>query len=135
MQSAIALAHALADETRWRIACLVADDALCVCELADILNLPQSTLSSHLQVMRKGGLVTAERSEKWAYYKLSAEILPVWRAMRSVADGDAAGNRVLAGDRKRAVSRLSLRGQSECKGPRKSIPPVKPARRRALSAK
>lgn len=130
MQQAVALAHALADETRWRIANLVACEALCVCELADILELPQSTLSSHLQVMRAGSLVTAERAEKWAYYQLAKEVLPVWRAMQTVAS-DTASDRILAGDRKRAAARLALRGQSECKGPRRSIPPPRPARRRA----
>ena len=123
MQRAVALAHSLADKTRWRIANLVADEALCVCELADILNLPQSTISSHLQVMRKGGLVTAERTEKWAYYQLASEARPVWLAMQALAESDAAAGRTLIGDRKRAVARLALRGRSECKGPRRSIPP------------
>jgi ArsR family transcriptional regulator len=134
MHKSVAFAHALADETRWRIACLVSNEALCVCELADILELPQSTLSSHLQVMRKGGLVTAERCEKWAYYQLAREILPVWRAMRALDRDDTSSNRTLAGDRKKATARLALRGQTECKGPRRSIPPLLRARPRLAAA-
>ena len=133
MQRPIALAHALADETRWRIASLVAGEALCVCELADILDLPQSTLSSHLQVMRSGGLVTAERCEKWAYYRLASEVLPVWKAMKALGDSESGSDRTLTNDRKKAAARLALRGQSECKGPRRSIPPrLQPRRQSSL---
>ena len=49
MNDPVAFAQALADATRWQIVRLIFADALCVCELADILKLPQSTLSSHLQ--------------------------------------------------------------------------------------
>lgn len=122
----VALAHALADETRWRIANLIAEEALCVCELADILKLPQSTLSSHLQVMRKGELVTAERSEKWAYYQLATEVLPVWHALKALEGNDGGNKRTLMTDGKKAAARLALRGQSVCKGPRRSIPPPRP---------
>ena len=43
MNDPVLFAQALADETRWRILRLVFAEALCVCELADILQLPQST--------------------------------------------------------------------------------------------
>jgi ArsR family transcriptional regulator len=125
MERAIAVAHALADETRWRIAALMTDEALCVCELADVLEMAQSTVSSHLQVMRKGGLVTVEKEEKWAYYQLSKEVLPVWNALRAIEGGKS--DRTLERDRKKAIARLALRGRSECKGPRRSIPPLRPA--------
>jgi len=129
MKSSIALAAAFADETRWRIAHLAAAEALCVCELADILDLPQSTLSSHLQVMRKAGVVTVERCEKWAYYRLAAAVLPVWKALVAVPGGDDGSGALLAADRERAAARLALRGQTDCQGPRRSIPPVRAARR------
>ncbi|WP_166442933.1 ArsR/SmtB family transcription factor [Phragmitibacter flavus] len=129
MKRQVAVAHALGDETRWRIAALMAQEALCVCELVDILDLAQSTVSSHLQVMRKAEMVTMEKADKWVYYQLSREVLPVWKAMRGLDDEKV--DRVLERDAKRAVARLALRGQSECKGPRKSIPPVHKVAKRA----
>lgn len=123
MQRSIAVAHAFADETRWRIAALMTDEALCVCELADVLELAQSTVSSHLQVMRKGELVSVEREEKWAYYQLADDILPVWNALRSIERDKP--DKILERDRKRAIARLALRGRSECKGPHRSIPPLR----------
>ena len=55
MTNPVAFFRALSDETRWRIVRLVMDRALCVCELADILGMPQSSVSSHVQVIRKAG--------------------------------------------------------------------------------
>jgi len=129
MSIPVALAQAFSDETRWRIANLVAGEALCVCELADILDLPQSTLSSHLQVMRRGGLVVAERCEKWAYYRLATAVLPVWRALKALGRADAQSTRQLTDDRQRAIARLALRGRTDCRGPRRSVPPPRPALR------
>lgn len=125
MHRPVALANALADPTRWRIASLVASRTLCVCELADILDLPQSTLSTHLQVMRKATLVVAERCEKFAYYRLAPEVLPLFKALDRLAEKDP----LLAGDQKRATARLAIRGQTNCKGPRRSIPPAKKTKR------
>lgn len=48
MSSVVTFSRALADATRWRIVRLVMADALCVCELADILKMPQSSVSSHV---------------------------------------------------------------------------------------
>lgn len=132
MQKAVAVAHTLADETRWRIAALMETEPLCVCELADALELAQSTISSHLQVMRKNEVVTVEREEKWAYYQLAPEILPVWHALTRLHTGKP--DKILATDRKKADARLALRGSSECKGPYRSIPPLRPGKPTATKA-
>lgn len=61
----VTFSRALAEPTRWRIIRLVLVDALCVCELADILEMPQSSVSSHVQIIRKAGLLESEKCEKW----------------------------------------------------------------------
>ncbi|MGI8602570.1 MAG: ArsR/SmtB family transcription factor [Verrucomicrobiales bacterium] len=133
MEAPIAFANSLADPTRWRIASLVAEEALCVCELADILRLPQSTLSTHLQVMRNAELVDVERCEKWAYYRLSRLARPLWSLMQRIFAGDLTSDSILKADRKDMASRLALRGVTECKGPRRAIPPGPPPRRNKKS--
>ena len=40
MTSAVAFFRALADPIRWRIVRLAMEQSLCVCELADILDMP-----------------------------------------------------------------------------------------------
>jgi ArsR family transcriptional regulator len=49
--------RALGDETRWRIVRLVMYRALCDCELADILGMPQSSVSSHVQIILKSWML------------------------------------------------------------------------------
>lgn len=68
--SAPSFFRALGDDTRWRILRLVMDRALCVCELADILEMPQSSVSSHVQIIRKAGLLESERCGKWTYFRI-----------------------------------------------------------------
>ena len=108
---------ALADTTRWRIIRLVRDEALCVCELADILGMPQSSVSSHVQIIRKAGLLESEKCEKWTYFRIEGKSLKLIDAMEKFfADGDDSAWR---NDEEKAVSRLGERLESCCPGPKK----------------
>ena len=60
-----------ADPTRIRILSSLAAGELCVCDLVDILHLPQPTVSRHLAYLRRMGLVVATRDAKFAHYRLS----------------------------------------------------------------
>ena len=53
MKDLVTVAHALADGTRWRFLQLIFNEPMCVCEMAEILEMPQSSVSSHVQVIRK----------------------------------------------------------------------------------
>jgi len=62
----------LSDPVRLRIAhLLVQRGELCVCHLTDVLQLPQSTVSRHLNILRNSGLVNSERRGKWVYYRFA----------------------------------------------------------------
>ena len=120
MINAVVFNRALADPTRWRIVRLVTDDALCVCELADILEMPQSSVSSHVQVIRKAGMLESEKCEKWTYFRIDTKYLKLIRAMESFFfdSGDPAWD----GDAPRAAGRLEEREGSCCPGPKKLKP-------------
>ena len=117
MRDAVMFARALADETRWRIIQLVLDQAFCVCELADILEMPQSTVSSHVQIIRKAGLLESEKREKWTYFRVDPAHLAVIRAIAKHFPDDA----LLPAERARAALRLSKRATSCCPGPQKLV--------------
>lgn len=64
--------RAFADETRLRILSLLASRAeLCVCDIRDVLGLPQSKVSRHLAYLRGAGLVTVRRDGVWKHYALA----------------------------------------------------------------
>jgi DNA-binding transcriptional ArsR family regulator len=68
----VSLLRALADETRLKIFALLTKDELCVCEIEDVLGLPQSLVSNHLAVLRRVGLVRWRRDaedSRWIFYR------------------------------------------------------------------
>lgn len=119
MRSLVQFSQALADETRWRIVQLVFDEALCVCELAGILRMPQSSVSSHLQVIRKAGLLEDERCEKWIYYRLDRRYRALIARLRDFFGVSPSMDSVLGEDAARARRRLARRAESCCPGPRR----------------
>lgn len=65
---------ALGDETRLRILGLLSQGELCVCDIMEVLKLPQSTASRHLAYLKNSKLVCSTRRGKWMYYQLDASI-------------------------------------------------------------
>jgi ArsR family transcriptional regulator len=61
---------ALSDPTRLRIVSLLRHGELCVCDLTEALQTPQSKVSRHLAFLKNAGWVKARRSGKWVYYQL-----------------------------------------------------------------
>ena len=62
---------ALGDETRLRIISLLSQGELCVCDLMEVLNLPQSTTSRHLSYLKNSSWITGTRKGKWMYYRVN----------------------------------------------------------------
>lgn len=63
------LFKALGDEVRLKLLHLVKDQEVCVCDLMDVLGMPQGSLSHHLSVLQQAGLVTSRKQGRWNYYK------------------------------------------------------------------
>lgn len=61
----------LSDPTRLRMLALLDIGELCICDLMEALDLPQSKVSRHMSFLRKGGWVTSQRKGKWVYYALA----------------------------------------------------------------
>ena len=62
-----------ADETRLRIICSLLNEELCVCDLCELLNLNQSTVSHQLQILRTSKLVKYRKEGEQVYYTLEDE--------------------------------------------------------------
>ena len=71
------LAKALAEPLRVNVIDVLRrhGEPLCQCELVPLLDIPQSTLSHHVNKLVAAGLVTVERRHKWAYYSISPDAL------------------------------------------------------------
>lgn len=118
MQPLVRFAQALADPTRVRIVQLLTSEALCVCELAGILGMPQSSVSSHLQIIRKAGLLTSERCEKWIYYRLEVRYRSLLATLLRFFEVTPASDATMQSDLAAARRRLVEREESCCPRPK-----------------
>jgi ArsR family transcriptional regulator len=64
---------ALAESIRLRIILLLTEGELCVCDLTELLSLPQSTVSRHMSRLKNAGLITDRRVGKWVHYTINKE--------------------------------------------------------------
>lgn len=68
----------LADPTRFRVLAALAQEELCVCDLAAIAGVNESTMSHQLRLLRAHGLVAFRKEGRMAYYRLAGEsVLPL----------------------------------------------------------
>jgi ArsR family transcriptional regulator, arsenate/arsenite/antimonite-responsive transcriptional repressor len=70
--------HAVADPTRRRIlnalkekrACSIGKDTgLCACDVEQRMHLSQPTISHHMGILKKAGLVQASKQGQWVWYR------------------------------------------------------------------
>jgi ArsR family transcriptional regulator len=98
-EAAITIAHArdlaadfkvLSDPVRLRLLSLIAsvpEGEVCACDLNEQLQRSQATVSHHLSVLVKAGLITREQRGKWAWFAVATDRADF---VRSVLDGHPA---------------------------------------------
>ena len=67
---------ALADPVRLRLLSLIAsvpEGEVCACDLTEPLNRSQATISHHLSVLVKTGLITRDQRGKWAWFRVAPD--------------------------------------------------------------
>lgn len=65
---------ALADEKRLQILYeLVQRGNTCVCDLVEIVEMPQSKLSYHLKILLDAGFLLKETRGTWSYYEINQD--------------------------------------------------------------
>lgn len=68
----VELGKGLAHPARLRILAMLDGGELCVCQMTAVLDLAASTVSQHLAVLERGGLVTDRKEGKLVFYRLRA---------------------------------------------------------------
>ena len=66
-------AKGLAHPARLRLLGMLASGELCVCQMTAVLGLAPSTVSQHLSVLARGGLVAERKEGKLVFYRLHLE--------------------------------------------------------------
>ncbi len=109
-----ALFKGFADPTRLRVLNLLVAGELCVCDIVEILALPQPAVSRHLAYLRRAGLVEATREWKFAHYRLAEPRHAVHRNMMNCVRSCFTGVTSLDTERARAVARVAERAATPC---------------------
>lgn len=71
MQDNTKIFKALSDTNRLRILKALQTKYLCVCEIKELLNLANSTVSQHLKILKDVGFIIEEKEGKWVNYKIN----------------------------------------------------------------
>lgn len=70
MNNTVRITKALSDEIRLRIISILSCCDLYVCEIVEILELPQSTISRHLTILREASIISSSKKGSWINYTL-----------------------------------------------------------------
>jgi ArsR family transcriptional regulator len=109
MKDVVGLFKSLSDETRLRILRLLLEGELCICDLMEVLDLPQSRVSRHMAYLKHSGLVNDRREGIWIYYSLKEPKSKVHEyQMRCIRDCFE-GHEVFTKDLQRLKSRLKAK--------------------------
>jgi ArsR family transcriptional regulator len=104
---------ALSDKNRIRIVKMLEGRGLCVCEVREVLDLANSTVSKHLSILCNAGLITDLKDGKWVNYRLNMQsdnplIRSILGSLKKSLNDD---EQVLSDSRKvRAVDRNKICG-------------------------
>ena len=102
LSRACGLGKALGDVTRVRALVALEQGEVCLCQLIDLLELAPSTVSRHLDLLHRAGLVRRRKEGRWHYFRLAGEDAPadVRGALRWTLDAVGKDPRIHA-DRRR----------------------------------
>jgi ArsR family transcriptional regulator, virulence genes transcriptional regulator len=101
------LLKALSNRHRLLIICQLVDGERSVGELAGFLNLRDSTVSQHLALLRKDGLVSARRDAQTIYYRIASE--PAHEVLKTLYQVFCAPPKAAGSRRKNMVTRAAAR--------------------------
>ena len=111
MKDVLAIAKALADENRTRVLMFLRGGELCVCQIMEMLGLAPSTVSKHLNILYRAGLLESRKEGRWIYYRLpDRDASPCIRGVIRWLQESLADDPRIAQDAKKvkAVCRTSL---------------------------
>ena len=107
-----------AEPTRLRILNCLAAAPLFVSDLQDVLDLPQPTVSRHLQVLRRAGLVRDTRIAQFVLYRLRRDAGAPGRLLSAILDALVQDDPALRAERERAAQRSRSHTHTRVQEPR-----------------
>jgi ArsR family transcriptional regulator len=115
MKSIARIYKALADETRLRILLLLLENGeLCICDLMNSLDMPQSTVSRHVAYMRNAGWLNDRRGGVWMYYSIKPGLDTFMTALAALTREHLFSAGAAVSDRQRLSAYLKTKTDQSC---------------------
>ncbi len=107
-ESRVKILKAFADESRLKILMLLNIRPLCVCEINYMMDIALSTISAHLKVLKKAGLISDRKEGRWITYTLTEEAycLKLLEVCSEGIDFSAEKKKLAAADRVMCAEKL-----------------------------
>lgn len=64
------ITHALSDPNRVRLLVACLDGERCVCQLVELIDLSNASISKHLATLKNAGLLESRKDGRWVHYKV-----------------------------------------------------------------
>jgi len=109
VRNEIEVFKALGDENRVRIAMMLRERPMCVCEIDSVLDIALSTVSSHLKILKTSGIIKDKKDGRWVIYSINEDNEFVTEVM-DIFERKLADDVILSGDR----IKLSTLPESVC---------------------
>jgi ArsR family transcriptional regulator len=71
MREFMDITKALSDPNRVRMLLVLHQGELCVCQITELFEFAPSTISKHLSILHRAGLIRSRKTERWVYYCLA----------------------------------------------------------------
>lgn len=113
----VEILKAAGEPSRLRILKVLQDGELCACHFVALLDVSQPTVSRHVAVLRRAGLVLERRDGKWSHYRLAGDDSPAGPLLRMLA-ATAEQDPVVRRDRARARAFRKMSPAQFCAGDR-----------------
>jgi arsenate reductase/ArsR family transcriptional regulator len=116
MNEVIAIAKALSDPARVRLLLALSTGELCLCHCVSLLEFAPSTVSRHLDVLYRAGLIERRKEGRWCYFRLAGRASPpaVREALRWVRTSVGESPEIVADTRRVAKLRTADRADVAC---------------------
>jgi ArsR family transcriptional regulator, arsenate/arsenite/antimonite-responsive transcriptional repressor len=116
MQTMVSVMKALADRNRFRVVAVLQTHAeLCACQITELLQVTGATVSRHMGILVRAGLVESRKEGRWTYFRLKtdppSDCGPVLKWLREGAEQSGQGVR----DGRALIQILSLDKEALCR--------------------
>lgn len=116
VERVIGILKSLGDKSRLRALMSLADfGELCVCEITELLELSAATVSRHMSLLQKAGVVKSRKDGRWVHYGLSGQFPEELLAWLKECLND---EQILKKDKERMAVILKNKPSKHCKRPK-----------------